>query len=145
MRKSRGVTTYSGVHVALTRERGKASTHSCTCGGQAAEWAYTYDDPCPDECVDPRGQKFSLDLARYVPMCRRCHRVYDKTVITTCPKGHAYEGGNVLMDAGKRKCRTCVYERNRRRKPTPIQQARRSELQRLRRAAQRAAVDGGAA
>lgn len=30
---------------------------------------------------------------------------------THCPKGHAYEGDNIKMDAGSRKCRTCVNER----------------------------------
>jgi hypothetical protein len=32
---------------------------------------------------------------------------------THCPQGHPYSGDNLLMDQGKRKCRTCVYARNR--------------------------------
>lgn len=34
--------------------------------------------------------------------------------ITHCPQGHEYAGDNVFLDAGKRKCRTCVNERQRR-------------------------------
>ena len=30
---------------------------------------------------------------------------------TKCPRGHAYEGRNVMMVAGKRYCRTCEYAR----------------------------------
>lgn len=32
---------------------------------------------------------------------------------THCPQGHPYANANVFIDAGKRKCRTCVRTRNR--------------------------------
>lgn len=134
------MTSYSGIHAHLSRTRGRAVEHVCACGARAAEWAYTHDDPCPNERVDPRGKRFSVDVARYVPMCLRCHRLYDKSAITRCPQGHEYTEENTLMDAGKRKCKTCVYARNRKRKPTPEQQARRIELQRIRRAAAKEVV-----
>lgn len=128
------VTTYSGVHARLRRIRGAASAYECACGAPAAEWAYTHDDPCPNETISPRGgEKYSTDLNRYKPMCRRCHRLYDKAAITHCPRGHLYAGDNLIVDAGKRKCRTCVYARNRRRKPSADERQRKNELQRLRR------------
>lgn len=112
MRKSRGVTTYSGTHANVTRLRGKAAKHHCKCGQPAAEWALIHG--APGVVTDDRGRSFSIDPADYEPMCYRCHRLYDKSAITHCPQGHAYEEPNILIDAGKRKCRTCVYARNRR-------------------------------
>ena len=54
------------------------------------------------------------------------------------PQGHEKVGRNLLIDEGKRKCRTCVYARNRERRRThPMtaeQKARKLELQRQRRA-----------
>lgn len=139
-RKNREVASYSGVHAALTRERGRARNHSCcSCGEQAQEWAYTWDDPCPDERIDGHGMKFSIDLDRYRPMCKKCHVVYDKSIIGNCPKGHAYEGDNLYYDQGKRKCRTCTNDRHRGYQRTPEQRARQLELQRVRRACRRAA------
>jgi len=32
---------------------------------------------------------------------------------THCPQGHPYSGENLFYDQGKRKCRTCVRQRNR--------------------------------
>lgn len=141
--KGPGVTTYSGAHAQLNRLRGHASGHLCECGGAAAEWAYTHDDPCPNERLNANGQAYSTDVTRYKPMCHRCHRIYDKQHITECPSGHEYTPGNTLMDAGKRKCRTCVYARNRERRRrfpmTAEQKARKLELQRIRRAKECAA------
>lgn len=137
MRKSRGVNTYSGAHRNLTLLRGWASAHMCPCGKRAAEWAYDYRNPAPDERVQ-RGLRFSADPMAYLAMCRRCHRLFDKGQITHCPSGHEYTDDNTLMDAGKRKCKTCVYARNTARRLanplTPEQHARRMELQRERRA-----------
>lgn len=33
---------------------------------------------------------------------------------TTCPEGHPYEGHNLNIRRGRRECRTCVYDRNKR-------------------------------
>lgn len=130
--------SYMGTHNRIRRERGSAENYSCAaCGKQAMEWAYSNSSPA--EVVDARGRRYSRNLDDYAPMCFRCHRLHDKAQITACPQGHAYEGSNVLIDNGKRKCRTCVYARNRARKPTPEQKARRIELQRIRRAKERAA------
>lgn len=51
-----------------------------------------------------------------------------------------YAGENLLMDDGKRKCRTCVYARNRKRPLTPEQKERKNALQRLRRRERNAAL-----
>lgn len=34
--------------------------------------------------------------------------------VTHCPKGHAYEGHNLIRDGNSRKCRICVYARHKR-------------------------------
>lgn len=41
----------------------------------------------------------------------------DQVKRTHCPKGHHYEGNNLIIDNGGRKCRTCVQERDRLRRP----------------------------
>lgn len=37
-----------------------------------------------------------------------------KPPVTHCPQGHAYEGYNLIIDRGKKKCRECGRERARR-------------------------------
>lgn len=130
--------SYMGTHNRIRRTLGSAEDYMCPCGEPAKEWAY--NNSSPNEQVDQQGRRYSRDLADYDALCYRCHRLLDKAAITHCPHGHAYEGDNVLMDAGKRKCRTCVYARNRKRKLTPEQKARRVELQRIRRRAAREAA-----
>lgn len=111
MRKSRGVYTYSGAHANVTLHRGKAATYTCPCGSRAHEWALRHDAKAIRR--NSAGQTFSADPDDYTPMCHGCHRRYDKLHITHCPHGHPYEGDNLMYDAGKRKCKTCVYARNR--------------------------------
>lgn len=129
--------SYMAMHNRLRQWRGSARDYSCPCGKRAQEWAY---QGSRHERVDPEGRRYSVNPDDYAPMCHRCHRLLDKAAITHCPQGHEYAGDNILMDAGKRKCRTCVYERNRRRPLTAEQKARRIELQRERRARARAAA-----
>jgi len=127
--------SYMAVHNRLRERRGSARSYTCPCGKQAQEWSYQGSE---HERVDAQGRRYSVNPDDYAPMCFRCHRLMDKASITHCPKGHEYADGNTLIDAGKRKCKTCVYERNRRRPLTPQQKARRIELQRERRARARA-------
>jgi hypothetical protein len=140
VRKSRGVTTYSGAHANTRLVRGEARAHFCGCGQPAAEWAYQHGSE--REQYDSRGMAFSVEPLDYAPMCFRCHRLYDKSRITHCPQGHEYTDDNTLIDAGKRKCKTCVYERNtRRRRDVPMTAAareRKTLLQRERRESARA-------
>ncbi|MDQ5860674.1 MAG: hypothetical protein M3536_00225, partial [Actinomycetota bacterium] len=67
--------------------------------------------------------------------------IYDKSEITHCPQGHEYSEDNTLIDSGKRKCKACVYKRNRDRGRkfglNPEHRARKSQLQRERRASSR--------
>lgn len=67
-------TGYAALLRRLAAERGPATGYGCEeCGGPAACWSYTGDDP--DERTDSaRGVRYSLDLARYRPRCRFCHR-----------------------------------------------------------------------
>jgi hypothetical protein len=131
---------YIAAHAYVRRVRGNATTHSCVdCQGTAEQWSYNWSDPCPEQLTDERGMEYSLDPGRYQPRCASCHMRFDKSRITKCPRGHPYAGDNLLIDAGKRKCRTCVYARNQARQrdnpPTPEQRARKAELQRQRRSA----------
>lgn len=58
----------------LVAARGTAGGRACAeCGRPAQVWSY--DGADPDERTDPaRGYRYSLDLARYRPRCRSCHR-----------------------------------------------------------------------
>jgi hypothetical protein len=133
---------YVGAHQRVYRAHGSAAEHSCACGAQAKYWAYNHESPDPNELVSPEGQRYSGEPSYYLPMCAPCHARFDRKHITHCPSGHPYSGGNLLIENGKRKCRACVYARNRERNRkglTPEARARKSQLQRERRAARRAA------
>lgn len=67
---------YDGVHNRLRTTRGKADTHLCVCGAQAAEWAYDHEDA--EEVVDDRGRVFSRKPDHYQPLCLLCHRRLDR-------------------------------------------------------------------
>lgn len=38
------------------------------------------------------------------------------STVTECPQGHVYDEANTYMDHGKRRCRTCMREAQRRRR-----------------------------
>lgn len=69
-----GGVSYWSVHHRLGVERGPATALPCAeCGGPARSWSYDGTDP--DERTDPtQGYRYSLDLDRYRPRCRPCHR-----------------------------------------------------------------------
>ena len=67
--------TYNAVHFRLRHQRGRAAAQTCECGEPAAEWAYDHSKSEPK--VDPEGKPYSTDLARYIPLCRSCHRRLD--------------------------------------------------------------------
>lgn len=58
---------YFAVHTRLTKQRGKASEHTCVdCSKQALHWSY-------------KGREgFSTNLADYEPRCASCHQEYDQ-------------------------------------------------------------------
>lgn len=76
------VVGYRGAHMRVLAARGPASDHWCVsgCGDPASDWAY--DNADPDERVATHNGsrvRYSLDPARYRPLCRRCHRRFDGT------------------------------------------------------------------
>lgn len=71
--------TYDAVHFRVKTRRGPARQYPCVgpdCHRQAAQWAYTHGDP--DEKSSPEGWLYSLDINRYAPMCRFCHKALDR-------------------------------------------------------------------
>lgn len=122
--------SYMSAHNRNREVRGRAADQVCPCGKPARDWAY---QGSINERVDKWGA-YSDDPFDYMAMCKHCHQVLDKSRITHCPHGHEYDQENTLIDAGKRKCKTCVYARNRRRPVSPAEKVRKLELQRIRRA-----------
>lgn len=66
---------YVSAHQRVARLRGPAAEHRCPCGAGARHWSYDHADP--DEVLDPRGRRYSLDPMRYLALCIRCHRKLD--------------------------------------------------------------------
>jgi hypothetical protein len=73
-RRTLGGVSYWSVHERVKTERGPATAQRCAeCAKPAVAWSYDGTDP--DERTDPaRGYHYSLDLHRYRPRCRSCHR-----------------------------------------------------------------------
>ena len=76
------VVGYRAAHMRLLAARGRATSYPCMgdWGRPAAEWAYDNSDP--DELVatvNGAPRRYSLDSDRYQPMCRPCHRHFDRT------------------------------------------------------------------
>jgi hypothetical protein len=68
--------TYGTAHTRIRVARGPAKQHRCVdCGRRADDWSYDGGDP--DERRDPRFGAYSLDVWRYQPRCRNCHRRHD--------------------------------------------------------------------
>lgn len=67
-------TSYCSVRRRLRAEHGPASARRCAVCARRG-WVWSYDGTDPDEHTDPaRGYRYSLDLTRYRPRCRSCHR-----------------------------------------------------------------------
>lgn len=73
-RRTTDGTSYSASRARLRADRGPVATRVCAeCGAVAACWSY--DGADPQERVHPvTGRRYSLDLDRYRPRCRFCHR-----------------------------------------------------------------------
>lgn len=72
--------TYAGAHGRIYRTRGAATGYSCAdgCGRQADDWAYDHGDL--NELTEDVGGyplPYSVDPARYRPMCKFCHKAFD--------------------------------------------------------------------
>ena len=72
-RTKRSDVSYVAALQRVRTRRGLASAQRCAgCGQQAAAWLYDGQDP--QERRDGCGRRFSLDIDRYRPYCRFCHR-----------------------------------------------------------------------
>lgn len=113
--------TYTAAHKRVYRTRGKATTYQCVdCGRPARDWSYDGTDP--NEIVEHIGgfvdrpvRRFSLDVARYSPRCRKCHATRDLGGPRKphCLRGHeiAAHGRDALG-----RCRQCQRDDDRRRR-----------------------------
>ncbi len=85
-----GVFSYSGVHNRIKKFFGPAKDQACSCGNQAAEWAYIGGSPF--ERVGDNGgypHRFSPRTTDYVAMCKMCHERKDKGDYSSfCKRGH---------------------------------------------------------
>ena len=117
------IVTYSQAHLRLKNDKGRPDQHDCVaCAQPAREWAYMGD--CPQELTDELGRVYSLDPARYEPMCVPCHRRHDRAAADgrsadVCPRGHAWTEENTGLrvkrspGVGLRFCRACHRENSR--------------------------------
>jgi hypothetical protein len=72
------VPTYSAMHRRVRTQRGSAGNYVCPCGAPARQWSYDHTDP--DQVWEMMGGyllPYSLDPARYDPLCTFCHRRRD--------------------------------------------------------------------
>lgn len=72
---------YASAHARIRRTLGRASAYRCAfdCGERAAHWALCGDlDGLPTEDRRGHAMPYSLDLARYRPLCRADHTRYDR-------------------------------------------------------------------
>ncbi|GAA3247674.1 hypothetical protein GCM10017691_57160 [Pseudonocardia petroleophila] len=85
--------SYFTVRRRLTARRGPAAGRACAeCPRPAQLWSYDGTDP--DERTDPpRGYRYSLDLLRYRPRCRSCHRRSAARPIDAERVARLYRGG----------------------------------------------------
>jgi hypothetical protein len=73
---------YSGAHLRLRSDRGRAKSHECVdCGGPAEEWSL---NPDAETLVSRRGarigSRYSLNSWDYSPRCKPCHIALDVAV-----------------------------------------------------------------
>ena len=101
---------YTALHHRIKAAFGPASSHQCArCTRQAQEWAYDHSDPEP---LIENGKPYSLDITKYVPLCRPCHRAQDGQGV--CRKGHPWTEESTYTYRGYRLCKICRRENLRR-------------------------------
>jgi hypothetical protein len=73
--------TYGGMHQRVRKKRGKASAYQCgnaDCKSQAYHWSYDHSDPDEKfEMYQGYMVSYSIDVEHYLPLCVRCHKVFD--------------------------------------------------------------------
>lgn len=91
--------SYSGAHIRVRSQRGKASALACVdCGRGAEQWAYNHTDP--NEKHDKNGRPYSPNPDRYDPMCIACHKVADLARIAPKPRKADYRKQCEFCDSG---------------------------------------------
>lgn len=76
-----GCYAYASAHARIRRALGPATAYRCAfgCGERAAHWALCGElDGLPTEDRRGHAMPYSLDLARYRPLCRADHSRYDR-------------------------------------------------------------------
>lgn len=79
--ESIGCYAYASAHARIRRALGPATAYRCAfgCGDRAAHWALCGElDGLPTEDRHGHAMPYSLDLARYRPLCRADHTRYDR-------------------------------------------------------------------
>ena len=123
--KLASVIGYSPAHKRVQKIKGRAAEHRCAhCGDPAHDWAYDFRDP--DELIEVQAfrdtlvpMRYSLNPDRYMPLCRSCHRHYDRAMSPhrprrlreACKRGHAFTPENTYIPPGRpnaRNCRACL-------------------------------------
>ena len=64
----------------IKRAKGPAKNYVCLhCDRTALDWAYDGTDPFEliSSAGQSRGRRYSLDVDRYLPLCRSCHNHLD--------------------------------------------------------------------
>lgn len=134
------------MHWRIKRVRGRARAYPCHrewCPNRATDWAWDHTGPVVyDEVVSfgqPRRIPFSLDPARYIPLCKAHHVSFDMGGTEPFPCGHertdenTYHRPGTLPGITNGYCRTCHRNRERERhaqgRTTPhrVARARRAE------------------
>lgn len=79
-KRTSGAIGYVASHARIYIDRGRADVYNCAhCGEPAVDWAYDHTDP--DERIDSNvrpSTAYSIDPARYLPLCRPCHIRFDR-------------------------------------------------------------------
>ena len=72
--------TYRAIHFRVRATKGPAANYACVaCEGKASDWAYS--NLCPEELTGMNSgveRRYCVHIDCYQPMCRPCHRKYDK-------------------------------------------------------------------
>lgn len=113
---------YRQSHKWVVKQLGKADLLICAgCGERMAkDWAFDNQAPFVLDTRSKRdcGKMYYPDETRYRPLCRPCHRAFDKGVEPDhCENGHLIKGHNAYIEPGDpkkvRRCRICKNAKDR--------------------------------
>jgi hypothetical protein len=85
LKPRKSLISYIGIHAKLRRKIGKASLLPCShCNEMAQEWAYNHQSifELSETMINRHGNTmvaaYSPRLVDYIPLCKRCHAIFDK-------------------------------------------------------------------